>query len=169
MTRVSIIVAVAQNGVIGVNNALPWRLAEDLAHFKRTTMGHPIIMGRKTFESIGRALPGRRNIVVTRNRDWQAAGVEAAASLDAALALCSTEPEAFIIGGESLYAEGLGVAQRLYLTEVHRSYVGDARFPSVPGQFREVARQAHRSSADPLLQFDFVILDRMRAEHSTPD
>ncbi len=112
MTRLNLIVAVARNGVIGRNGALPWRLPEDLAHFKRTTMGSPIIMGRKTWESIGRPLPGRRNIVVSRSKNLAANGAEIAADLDAALALCADATEAFVIGGAQLYSAARPRAQR---------------------------------------------------------
>src|SRR5476649_707740 len=117
MSLLTIIVATDQQGGIGINNTLPWRLPEDLAHFKRLTSGHPIIMGRKTFDSIGRALPNRRNIVITRNLDWRHEGIESAGSLDAAIALTGEE-EAFIIGGAKIYADALPRADKLIVTEI---------------------------------------------------
>lgn len=156
---VSVIAAVAANGVIGAGNALPWRLPEDLKHFRAATLGHPVIMGRKTFESIGRPLPGRRNIVVTRNAEYQAAGCETAASLAAALAACAGTDEVFVIGGAELYAAALPLAQRLYLTEIRAAFDGDARFPDFDrGAWRETAREHHRSAGG--IDFDFTLYAR---------
>jgi dihydrofolate reductase len=147
----ALIVAVAENGVIGKDNALPWHISEDLRYFKQTTMGRPLIMGRKTFESIGKPLPGRRNIVVSRNPEWRAAGVATAKSLDDAVAQCG-DGEAFVIGGASLFAEALPKAERLYLTEVHRAYDGDVRFPAWRREdWREISRR--RVEGDPPVSF----------------
>ncbi|MDR3480377.1 MAG: dihydrofolate reductase [Burkholderiaceae bacterium] len=159
MTRFTIIVAIdAQNG-IGIRNALPWRLPEDMAFFKKTTTGHAIVMGRKTFESIGRALPNRRNIVVTRNAGWQHEGVETAASLDAAAALIG-EQEAFIIGGGQIYADAIGHAERLLITEIDKSFGCDAFFPAIDTQeWREVSRETHHSAAN---EFDFAFVTYQR-------
>ncbi len=142
--RLGIIVAVAANGVIGAQGDLPWRLPEDLRHFKQITLGHAIIMGRATWDSIGRPLPRRRNIVVTRNRSFRADGVEVAHSLDEALTLArTTDPEPFVIGGASLYAEALPRATRLEITEVHAEVPGDTWFPGFDrGAFTEVSRRA---------------------------
>lgn len=158
--RVSLIAAVAANGVIGDNNALPWRLPEDLRRFKALTLGHPVIMGRKTFESIGRPLPGRRNIVISRNREYAAAGCEVAASLEAALEACRNgSDEVFIIGGAQIYAEALPLAQRLYLTEISRDFEGDARFPAFDrNRWRETSRERQRTPEG--LAFDFAVYDR---------
>src|SRR4051812_5852049 len=117
----TIVVATDAQRGIGINNSLPWRLKEDMAHFKRTTMGHPVIMGRKTFESIGKPLPNRRNIVITRNADWRCEGVEAVTSVDAALALVRGVP-ACIIGGAQIYAETLPHTQRLIVTEIGKTF-----------------------------------------------
>ena len=145
----SLIVARARNGVIGRGNALPWKLPEDLAHFKRTTLGHPIVMGRRTWDSIGRPLPGRRNIVVTRNAAWQVDGVERAASLDEALAACDPSEDVFVIGGAELYAQALPRADRVIVTEIDREYDGDVFFPPLDvTQWREVSRDAHPPSGD---------------------
>ena len=158
--RLSLIAAVADNGIIGSNNALPWRLPEDLKRFRTLTMGHPVIMGRKTHESIGRPLPGRRNIVVTRNRGFRAEGCEVAESLQAAIAACGPGcEEAFIIGGAQIYKEALPMARRAYLTEIRRSFEGDARFPDLDRlEWKETAREAHVSSEG--LAFDFAVYDR---------
>ncbi|MDR2239223.1 MAG: dihydrofolate reductase [Zoogloeaceae bacterium] len=157
--RLSLIAAVAANGVIGSENALPWRLPEDLKHFKTLTTGHPVVMGRKTFESIGRPLPARRNIIVTRNTAYAAQGCETAASLPAALAACPDAGEVFVIGGAQIYAEALPLAARLYLTEIQKEFAGDARFPALDRRlWRETSRDRRRSGDG--LDFDFVIYDR---------
>ncbi|MCF1743294.1 dihydrofolate reductase [Paradevosia shaoguanensis] len=135
--KIAMIAAVGSNGVIGAGNAMPWRLPSDFAHFKRTTMGKPLIMGRKTFESIGKALPGRINIVVTRQKDYQPDGVLVIDSLDAAIDHARTIAEAegvdevFIGGGGELYREAMPLADRLYITEVDLAPQGDTVFPSI--------------------------------------
>jgi dihydrofolate reductase len=131
MTQLSIIVAIANNQVIGINNTLPWHLPEDLKRFRALTMGHHIIMGRKTYESLGRLLPGRTSVIVTRNKDYKVEGALVAQSLDAALALCNGDDEPFLIGGAELYQHGLSLATKLYITEVNLDVVGDAFFPQV--------------------------------------
>ena len=158
--RLSLIAAVAANGVIGSDNALPWRLPEDLKHFKALTLGHPVIMGRKTYEPIGRPLPGRRNIVVTRNPDYRAEGCETRNTLEAALATCQYDgAEIFVIGGAQVYAAALPLAQRLYLTEIHAGFAGDAHFPAFDrNTWRETARERHRGEED--IAFDFAVYDR---------
>ncbi len=153
----TIIVARARNGVIGRDNALPWRLPEDLAHFKRTTLGHPIVMGRKTWDSIGRPLPGRRNIVVTRNPTWHADGAERAGSLDEALALCGDADPVFVIGGASLYDEALPRAGRLVVTEIDRDYEGDTFLPAPDArEWVEVSREERPASTIDAPPFAFV-------------
>lgn len=157
--RVYLVAAVAANGVIGANGRLPWHLPEDLRHFKSLTLGHPVIMGRRTWESLGRALPGRENIVVTRAPGYEAPGASVAASLAAALALCAGEPTAFVIGGGELYAEALAVADGLVLTEIQRDYPGDARFPDYDrSAWRETQRKP-QTGADGL-RFDFVLYEK---------
>jgi dihydrofolate reductase len=165
----SLIVAIAKNRVIGFENKMPWHLPAELAYFKRVTMGHPIIMGRKTFESIGRPLPGRRNIVVSRDHAYTAAGVEIMHSLDAAMAACKNE-NAFIIGGATLYAKALPKVDRLYITEIDASPDGDTFFPALDGrEWKETSRE--RREHDEKNQFDvsFIVLDRIvqnaRASH----
>ncbi len=125
----SILVAVAENGVIGREGRLPWHLPDDLRRFKRLTTGHAIVMGRRTYESIGRALPGRRSIVLSRDARFASPGIEIARSLDAALAACAGEEEVFVIGGESLFRKALPKADRIYLTRVHDRPAGDVCFP----------------------------------------
>lgn len=165
--RLVLIAAVARNGVIGRGGELPWRLPEDQQHFRRVTMGCPVIMGRKTWESLParfRPLPGRRNIVVTRNPRWQAEGAQAAGSLDAALALAAGAPTAFVIGGGELYREALSRADELVLTEIERDFDGDARFPAFDRSvFREAARERHRAAAPNDFDFAFVTFGRTGA------
>ncbi|HZG19680.1 MAG TPA: dihydrofolate reductase [Herbaspirillum sp.] len=157
--QLTIVVATDLNNGIGINNTLPWRLPEDLAHFKRTTSGHAILMGRKTFESIGRPLPNRRNIVITRNADWQHAGVESATSLQAAAALAGDAP-AFIIGGAQIYAEALPLVDRLIITRIASSFDCDAFFPAIDEQrWQETAREEHHSETSGL-DYAFVTYQR---------
>ncbi len=160
MAQLTIIVATDNRGGIGIRNTLPWRLPEDLAHFKRTTSGHPIIMGRKTFDSIGRALPNRRNIVITRNPTWSHEGVEVVDSIQNAIALTS-EADAFIIGGAQIYAEALPHTRRLIITEIKQHFDCDAFFPAISKtQWKEVAReQVHSNSND--LDYAFVTYERI--------
>lgn len=156
---VSLIVATDRNNGIGVNNTLPWRLPEDLAFFKRTTSGHPIIMGRKTFDSIGRPLPNRRNIAVTRNPDWAHEGVERAGSLDEALKLAG-DGEVFVIGGAQIYIDAIKRADRLIVTEIDAVYPCDAFFPEIdPAQWKEVSREPHQSVENGWA-YSFVIYER---------
>lgn len=153
--RLSIIVAAAENGVIGSGGDLPWRLSADLKRFKRLTMGHPVIMGRKTWESIGRPLPGRQMIVVTRQADYQADGCAVAGNLPAACGLASaaSAEETFIIGGAEIYREALPLVDRLYLTRVHATVAGDKFFPDYdPSQWRLMS--AERFAADDKNEYD---------------
>lgn len=147
-TTLSLIAAVARNGAIGKNNALLWHLPEDLKFFKRTTLGCPVIMGRKTFESIGRPLPGRRNVIVTRNPMWRHDGVETVDSLEQALKLLQSDSRAFVIGGGELYAQTLPIADELILTEINADFEGDTFFPKWDrAVFQEKSRETHRSEA----------------------
>lgn len=155
----TLIVATDRQRGIGVNNTLPWRLKEDLAFFKQTTSGHAIIMGRKTFDSIGRPLPNRRNIVVTRNAGWSHAGTERAGSLAEAAALAG-DGEVFVIGGAQIYADAIKAADRLIVTEIDAIYDCDAFFPAIdPAQWQEVSRERHHS-ADNGWDYAFVIYRR---------
>ncbi len=161
MTLLTLIVARARNGVIGRDNTLPWRLPEDLAHFKRTTMGAPVIMGRKTWESIGRPLPGRRNIVVSRNAGLRLEGAEVAGSLEDALRLCVGVEQVFLIGGAQLYAEALPSADRLIVTEIDADIEGDAYFPQIdPQRWIVTERERHHSEANG---FDYAFVTYERA------
>jgi dihydrofolate reductase len=159
MPHLTIIVAVDTQRGIGIDNKLPWHLPEDLAFFKRTTSGHPIIMGRKTFESIGRALPNRRNIVITRNPDWHHDGAEAVTSIDAAVQLVG-DTQAFIIGGAQIFVEALHRSDRMFVTEIDKSFNCDTFFPEIdPQQWKEVARESHRSEQNG---FDFAFVTYSR-------
>jgi dihydrofolate reductase len=142
--KLSLIVAYSRNRVIGIDNTLPWRLPADLQHFKRTTMGHPVIMGRKTWDSIGRPLPGRRNLVVTRDADWRADGAERVSSIDEAATLCHEQAEAFVIGGAQIYAAALPRADTVVATEIDLDVAGDTFFAELdPHEWREVSRETH--------------------------
>ncbi len=146
MTQLSIIVAVAHDGVIGVNNTLPWHLPEDLKRFRALTMGHHIIMGRKTYDSLGRLLPGRTTVIVTRNENYKVEGALVANSLEAAIALCENDDEVFLIGGAELYQAGLKLAHKLYITEIELDVAGDAFFPKlISTEWQETEREAHTS------------------------
>jgi dihydrofolate reductase len=154
-----LIVATDRNNGIGVNNTLPWRLPEDLAFFKRITSGHAIIMGRKTFDAIGRPLPNRRNIVVTRNPAWVHAGVETTNSLDQAVAIAG-EGEVFIIGGAQIYRDAISLADRLIVTEIDAEFACDAFFPPVDAaQWLTESRETHRSESNGW-DYSFVMYRR---------
>lgn len=162
--RLNVIVARARNGVIGRGGTLPWHLSEDLRHFKRTTLGHPIVMGRRTWESIGRPLPGRRSIVLTRNPRWTAHGVERAESLAQALAMCEGAAEVFVIGGSALFAQALPLAQRLFLTEIDADFEGDTFFPPIdPGAWHETSREHLAPEPGRSFGIDFVTLEAGKA------
>ncbi|MGI4849434.1 MAG: dihydrofolate reductase [Janthinobacterium lividum] len=157
----TIIVATDRQRGIGVANTLPWRLPEDMAYFKRTTTGHPVIMGRKTFDSIGRALPNRRNIVITRNSAWSFDGVETAPSLEAAANMVGAK-EAFLIGGAQIYAAALPLAltRRLLVTEIDAGFDCDAFFPAIDSlQWKEVQRETHHSDQAGF-DYSFVCYER---------
>jgi dihydrofolate reductase len=156
--RIYLVAAVAANGIIGAKGALPWRLPEDLKHFKRLTMGHPVIMGRKTWESLKGPLPGRDNIVVTRTPGYEAPGAAVANSLEAALALCLGEPLAFVIGGSRLFAESLPIAAGLVMTEIERDFEGDTWFPDYDRSRWKETQREHHVAADGT-KFDFVLYE----------
>ncbi len=164
--RVSLIAAVARNGVIGRDGGIPWRLPADLGYFKRTTMGHTLVMGRRTFESSG-ALPGRRTIVLTRQRAWRPpgdpAGVETAASLDEALERAAElgEDEVFICGGEEIYRRALPAADRLHITRVEAEPEGDTRFPELDlSTWRRVSREEHEADERNPYAYAFEVYER---------
>ena len=155
--QLGLVYARAANGVIGRDGGLPWHLPEDLAHFKAVTLGAPVIMGRKTWDSLPpkfRPLPGRRNIVVTRQRDWHAPGAEVAPSLEDAIALCKDADRVWVIGGAQLYAQAVTLAQVAEVTEIEQDVDGDAFAPTLGPAWHEVARERHCSSKG--LPFSFV-------------
>jgi dihydrofolate reductase len=162
--QVSIIVAVAENGVIGRGGALPWHLGDDLRRFKRLTMGHTLIMGRRTWESIGRPLAGRRIVVVTRHSSFRADGVETAASIDSAVEFAqqARDDEAFIVGGAEVYAQALSRATRLYLTRVHANVEGDAYFPDIDwSQWRQATSERRQADAKNDFPYSFEVYERV--------
>jgi dihydrofolate reductase len=159
--RIALIYARAANGVIGKDGTMPWHLPEDLAHFRTLTQGHPVIMGRKTWDSLPerfRPLPGRRNIVLTRQAHWQAAGAERADGLAQALALCDQAQEVWVIGGAQIYAQAEPLAERIELTEIHQSFEGDAYAPLLGAQWLEAGRSSGVSKTG--LGYSFVSLTR---------
>ena len=163
MTQLALVAALARNRVIGDGTGMPWHLPEDLAHFRRVTQGHAVIMGRRTWESLPprlRPLPGRRNLVVTRQADLhaalQAAGAEPQASLDDALARCSDAPRAFVIGGGQLYAQALPRVDELLLTLIDRDFDGTTLFPPYEQEFECVEREAHRAAPPNDFGFAFT-------------
>ncbi len=159
---ISIIAAVAKNGAIGNNNQLLWHLPEDMRHFRETTRGKPVIMGRKTWESLPdsfRPLPGRHNIVISRNRAYQATGATLAGSLEEAINNTGDAGEVFVIGGAELYAEAMPIADRLYLTEIDQDFDGDVFFPMFPpSEWQEVSRKAQQGTSG--LTFSFAVYQR---------
>ena len=166
--KMSLIVAVSRNGVIGLNNQLPWRLPDDLQYFKSVTMGKPLVMGRKTYDSIGRPLPGRTNIVITRDASWSAPGVNVATTLDEALLLArkacldSGVDEVMVIGGEQIYRMTITVADRLYVTEVDAEIAGDAFFPTIdPQQWQR--NRVELPEVTGSYSYQFLVLDRIKA------
>ena len=159
---ISIIVAASANNVIGRQGDLPWRLSDYLKHFKAITMGKPIVMGRKTWESIGRPLPGRQNIVITRQAGFAAEGCDVVRSLDEAIATAGDADEIVVIGGSQIYALALPMAERLYLTRVHAEVEGDAYFPDVDaGRWLRVADEAHEADDRNEFDFSFRVYDRL--------
>jgi dihydrofolate reductase len=161
--RVSIVAAISENGVIGRDGGLPWRISSDLRRFKQLTMGHHLVMGRKTFQSIGRTLPGRTTLVLTRNGEFQAPGVIVACDLDEALDYCRGDGEVFIVGGAEVYRQALPRAQRLYLTEVHARVDGDAFFPQLDrSQWRLAEEQRQPSGEKDEYASDFRVFDRIQ-------
>jgi dihydrofolate reductase len=162
---ISTIVAVAKNGVIGRENATPWYLPAELAHFKEITMGHPIIMGRKTHESIGRALPGRTNIIISRNPKYKAAeGSIVADSLEKALDIAKSKDkeEVFVIGGQAIYDIALPKVKRIYLTRVNVKVKGDKFFKYDPKQWQQASSKKHKADEKNPYDYEFLVLERSR-------
>ena len=162
--QVHLIYARASNGVIGSGGTMPWHLPEDLVHFKQLTLGSPVVMGRKTWDSLPprfRPLPGRTNVVITRQADWHADGVQRASSLEQALQRCADAATVWIIGGAQVYAQALPLAQRVEVTEIGRDFDGDAYAPVLGPEWVEVARTDHVAASG--LPFSFVTWERKRA------
>ena len=165
--KLALIAAMAQNRVVGIDNKLPWHLPEDLKYFKRITTGKAVIMGRKTYESIGRPLPNRTNIVITRSTEFSAPGIEVVNSLDAAIelaenvSLINAVDEVMVIGGAQIYEVALPQADRLYLTHVHANVEGDAYFPDVDmSQWKELGREDYDASETNPYNYSFVVYDK---------
>jgi dihydrofolate reductase len=148
--KIGLVYARSRNGVIGKDGVMPWHLPEDLAHFRQVTAGRPVVMGRKTWDSVPprfRPLPGRRNVVITRQPDWQEQGAERAGSLTEALSLCAGEPEVWVIGGSGIFAQAMPLAHVLELTEIERDFEGDVYAPSLGPEWIETRRENHRAAA----------------------
>ncbi len=155
--EIAIIVAMASNRTIGIGNTLPWRIPEDLKHFKALTMGHHMIMGRKTFESIGKPLPGRTTVVVSRDRNLKIDGCIVVHSLQEAIAACANDEEIFVVGGADIYAQALGLADTLYVTEIQQDIAGDVWFPEFDkSKWLETSREMRRQETPQLLDYHFV-------------
>ena len=160
---ISLLVAATENGVIGRDNGMPWHLPDDLKHFKALTLGKPVLMGRKTFDSIGKPLPGRTNLVLTRMSDWTAPGVTVVADLPAAIRAAAAAPELVVAGGAQVYALAMPLASRIYLTRIHAEIDGDTRMPDIDvGQWREVSRELHPIDSRHPYAMSFVTLERLQ-------
>ena len=159
--KLSLIVAMATNRTIGINKQMPWHLSADLKHFKKTTLGCPIIMGRKTFESIGRPLPGRQNIIISRNPNYKLEGCLVFNEIESALSSCKHEEEVFVIGGATLYEATLAHADRLYITQIQQDFAGDTWFPVIDkNQWQESAREDISDDQSVDFNYSFVIYQR---------
>ena len=162
--RLSLLVAATENGVIGRDNGMPWHLPDDLKHFKALTLGKPVLMGRRTFDAIGRPLPGRTNLVLTRAPHWSVAGVTAVPDLPAAIREAGSAPELMVAGGAQVYALALPQATRIYLTRIHAVIDGDTRLPDIDAtQWREVASELHPADGRHPYAMSFVTLERYPA------
>ena len=160
----SLLVAASENGVIGRDSGMPWHLPDDLKHFKALTLGKPVLMGRRTFDSIGRPLPGRTNLVLTRSRDWSVAGVTVVPDLEAAIRAAGSAPELVVAGGAQIYTLALPRATRIYLTRIHAVIEGDTRLPDIDiARWRETARELHPVDARHPYAMSFVTLERIPA------
>lgn len=162
MNQISIVVAISENNAIGKDNQLLWHLPADLKHFKEITTGHPIIMGRKTYDSIGRPLPNRRNIVITRTTNLSIANVEVVNNLEDAIALCANDNEAFVIGGAEIYKHALALINRIYLTTIHQRYEADAFFPALNmNEWKEIFKEYHPADEKNSVAYTFSTLERI--------
>ncbi|MEW5757649.1 MAG: type 3 dihydrofolate reductase [Pseudomonadota bacterium] len=161
--KISIIAAMDQGRVIGVNNQLPWKLPADMQWFRRHTLGKPVLMGRNTYESIGKPLPGRLNIILTREKDYAVEGAVVVHHLDEAMAAAGAVEEVMVIGGAALYEQMLGLADRLYITQIHQHFAGDAWFPKIdPQLWVEIERSDHQPDERNPYSYSFMILERRR-------
>lgn len=159
--EIAIVVAMASNRTIGINNTLPWRISEDLKRFKALTMGHHLIMGRKTFDSIGNPLPGRTTVVVTRDRRLRIDGCTVVHSLPEAIASCARDTQIFVVGGADIYAQALPLADTLCITEIQQDVIGDAHFPEFNrDEWQEVSRETHHQETPQPLEYHFVTYRR---------
>lgn len=161
--QLCLIVAMAQNRVIGINNTLPWHISADLKHFKALTMGNAMLMGRKTFESIGKPLPGRTSVIVSRDQSYHIAGCKTAHSVEDALALCQEQEKIFVIGGAEIYQLALPYVSYMYITEIQKEVIGDAYFPELnPTEWREIKRQKQVQTTPEPLSYHFVEYQRIK-------
>ncbi|MCX6290952.1 MAG: dihydrofolate reductase [Bacteroidetes bacterium] len=160
---ISIIVALSENNVVGINNRMPWHLSADLKRVKALTMGHHLVMGRKTYESIGKPLPGRTNVVITGNKDFQAEGCVLVSSLKEALEISKEDSEVFIFGGGEVFREAMPLVSKIYMTRIHHHFDGDTRFPELkPGEWKEVLREDFQPDEKNNYQYSFINLERMK-------
>ncbi len=161
--NISIIVALSENNVVGINNQLPWHLSADLKRVKALTMGHHLIMGRKTFESIGRPLPGRTNVIITRNKNFKAEGCVTVSSLTEALERSKDDSEVFIFGGGEIFREGLPKVTKIYMTRIHRDFEGDTHFPELnSNDWKEISRQDFNADEKNNYNYSFIDLERVK-------
>ena len=158
--QISLIVALSENRCIGIENRLPWKQSADLQHFKKLTLGKPVVMGRKTFESIGRPLPDRQNIILSRDPNYRVPDCIVTSSFDAAIKDCVDSSEVMIIGGGELFKQTLPLAQRLYLTWIHATVEGDAFFPELDSTWQEQSREDHQADERNQFAYSFVVLER---------
>jgi dihydrofolate reductase len=162
--KLAIIVATDEQGLIGKDNDLPWKLSADLQYFRRVTMGKPLIMGRNTHESIGRALPGRKNIIVTKNQTYQAEGCIVVKTIEEAILACENIDEVMVMGGASLYEQLLPLADKLYLTQVHASLDGDTYFPAYnKNEWFEISRENHLADEKNEFNYSFVVYEKIKS------
>lgn len=157
---IALIAAADENNLIGRANGLPWHLPVDLRYFKQTTLGKPVLMGRKTFDSVGKPLPGRRNVVLTRDASFTSTGVEVVSSLDDALSLLADTPEVMVVGGSEIYRLTLPIAQRVYLTRIHAQFAGDAWFPPLGAEWKTVSCTRHEPDEKNRHACSFLVLER---------
>jgi dihydrofolate reductase len=160
--NLSIIVALSENNVVGINNQLPWHLSADLKRLKSITMGHHLIMGRKTFESIGKPLPGRTNVIITHNKEYKAEGAVVVSSVKEALETAKNDSEAFIFGGGEVFKETLPMVNKIYMTKIHQTFNGDTFFPELKSnEWKETFREEHQPDEKNQYRYSFINLERV--------